>query len=175
MWACTFPTATSSPSRYMLFVLAWAQTLLYLARAGIRATRARGCLCPLRLPYRSRPAGACIGHLARSFTRSPPLGAGQHTYCGSVGVSSLSFNIRAEWHRDLAFNAVLFTVYIACCIHFLGDTQGHHYRHLDHHLQGFLAWAFVFVVAPVFENIFTPTSTLRAKFGTCPNMWLPWE
>jgi len=51
---------------------------------------------------------------------------------------------------DIALNAVLFTVYLGCCIHFwlayYRATAGAFIT-----IAGFLAWAFVFVVSPIFR------------------------
>jgi diguanylate cyclase (GGDEF)-like protein len=67
-------------------------------------------------------------------------------YC-ALSVFLLAVQHRSENGSDLATNAVLFTVYFGCCIHFWcayrRATAGAFIA-----IAGFLAWAMVFVVAP---------------------------
>jgi predicted signal transduction protein with EAL and GGDEF domain len=76
-----------------------------------------------------------------------------------VGLYSLlSIYLLAFQHRpgnggDLAVNGVLFTVYVGCCIHFWiayrRATAGAFIT-----IAGFLAWACVFLVAPIMQAYF---------------------
>jgi len=66
---------------------------------------------------------------------------------GLLCVFLLSFENRPGNGADLALNAVLFAIYIGCCLHFF-----YRYRRATSGalvtIVGFLAWAGVFVVAP---------------------------
>jgi diguanylate cyclase (GGDEF)-like protein len=66
----------------------------------------------------------------------------------SLAAFLLIFQHRTGNGADLAMNALLFTVYFGCCIHFFYEyrraTAGAFIT-----IAGFLAWAFVFVVSPV--------------------------
>jgi diguanylate cyclase (GGDEF)-like protein len=68
------------------------------------------------------------------------------TYC-SLSAFLLVFQNRPGNGLDLAINAILFNVYLGCCVHFLFA-----YRRASAGafvtMAGFLAWASVFVVAP---------------------------
>lgn len=89
-----------------------------------------------------------------------------------VGVYSLlSIYLLAFQHRpgnggDLAVNGVLFTVYIGCCIHFWiayrRATAGAFIT-----IAGFLAWASVFLVAPLMESYF-PTYLPESEVWNLP-------
>lgn len=67
---------------------------------------------------------------------------------------------------ELALNAILFTVYLGCCLHFWLV-----YRRLTASALittcGFLAWASVFVVAPVFRA-FLPSVHLESEVWNLP-------
>jgi diguanylate cyclase (GGDEF)-like protein len=89
-----------------------------------------------------------------------------------VGIySSLSVFLLLFQHRpgnggDLALNAVLFTVYFGCCTHFWfayrRATAGAFVT-----ISGFLAWAFVFVVAP-FMATFLPNAHVENGVWNLP-------
>ncbi len=72
-------------------------------------------------------------------------------YC-SLAAFLLLFQHRPGNGVDLALNAVLFTVYFLCCIHFF-----YMYRRATAGalitIAGFLAWAAVFVVAPIMDSV----------------------
>jgi len=65
----------------------------------------------------------------------------------------LSVQMRGDNGIDLAFNAVFFTVYLSCVIHFWfayrRNTAGAFVT-----LAGFLAWALVFVIAPALARLY---------------------
>jgi len=67
---------------------------------------------------------------------------------------------------DLALNAVFFTVYLSCCIHFL-----YVYRRLATGVfitsAGFLAWAAVFLIAPL-QNAYLPSIHIESEVWNLP-------
>jgi diguanylate cyclase (GGDEF)-like protein len=93
------------------------------------------CLCPLVITLLA----------LRTFSSTQRWA----TVCLYTALSNflLAFQNRPGNGPDLALNAVLFTVYLGCCIHFL-------YRHRLKTtgafitFAGFLTWASVFIVAP---------------------------
>jgi diguanylate cyclase (GGDEF)-like protein len=78
----------------------------------------------------------------------------------------LGIQLRPGNGADLALNAVLFTVYFGCCMHFL-----HAYRRRTTGafitIAGFLAWAAVFVVAPGLAA-FLPSIHLESEVWNLP-------
>jgi diguanylate cyclase (GGDEF)-like protein len=86
-------------------------------------------------------------------------------YC-ALSVFLLLVERRPGNGPDLALNAVLFTVYIGCCIHFW-----YAYRRATAGafvtIAGFLAWAFVFVVAP-FMAAFFPSIPIESGVWNLP-------
>jgi diguanylate cyclase (GGDEF)-like protein len=72
---------------------------------------------------------------------------------GALSLFLFTFQNRPGNGPDLAGNAVLFTVYLGCCVHFWyayrRGTAGAFVT-----IAGFLAWAFVFVVAPFMQSFF---------------------
>ncbi len=146
MWACV-PYRDKLSSRSMLLVLLGANTL-YLALLVTAPSNS----------WMFVPAAALIGAgplllaLLTSHAFTHPL---RWTlvciYCG-LSAFLLVFQYRPNG-SDLALNAVLFTVYLGCSIHFWTTykrpTTGAFIT-----IAGFFAWAFVFVVAPVLEFLY---------------------
>ncbi|MGA2849018.1 MAG: GGDEF domain-containing protein [Terracidiphilus sp.] len=74
-------------------------------------------------------------------------------YAG-LSLFALLVQHRAGNGADLAMNAVIFTVYFSCCIHFLfGYRSGTAGAFIT--IAGFLAWSAVFVVAPIMQAFFS--------------------
>jgi diguanylate cyclase (GGDEF)-like protein len=86
-------------------------------------------------------------------------------YC-ALSVFLLLVQNRPGNGGDLALNGLLFTVYIGCCIHFW-----YAYRRATAGafvtIAGFLAWAFVFVVAP-FMQAFFPAIPIESGVWNLP-------
>lgn len=86
-------------------------------------------------------------------------------YCG-LSVFLLLFENRPGNGPDLALNSVLFTVYMGCCVQFW-----YAYRRATAGafvtIAGFLAWAFVFVVAP-FMAAFFPSIPIESGVWNLP-------
>ncbi|HLI02996.1 MAG TPA: GGDEF domain-containing protein, partial [Terracidiphilus sp.] len=78
----------------------------------------------------------------------------------------LAFQTRAGNGSSLAINALLFTIYFGCCLHFL-----YAYRRLSTGAlittSGFLAWALVFVVSPAIAS-FWPSVHLEREVWNLP-------
>ena len=83
-----------------------------------------------------------------------------------LSVFLLAFQGRPGNGADLAMNAVLFTIYICCCLHFI-----YRYRRATAGalvtIIGFLAWASVFVVAPGIAA-FLPKFHLESEVWNLP-------
>ncbi len=84
----------------------------------------------------------------------------------SLSVFLLIFQHRPGNGGDLALNAVLFTVYFGCCTHFWfayrRATAGAFVT-----ISGFLAWAFVFVLAPL-QEAFLPAVHIESGVWNLP-------
>jgi diguanylate cyclase (GGDEF)-like protein len=73
-------------------------------------------------------------------------------YC-ALSIFILSIQHRPSNGDDLALNAVLFTVYFGCCLHFwFGYRRATAGAFIT--IAGFLAWSAVFVVAPIMAAFF---------------------
>ncbi len=103
------------------------------------------------------PAAVLIGALPLLITLSVLSRFNHPLRWVAVGLyGALSIFLLLEQHRgdqglDYALNAVLFTVYFACCIHYCvryrRATTGAFIT-----MAGFLSWAAVFLVAPILES-----------------------
>ncbi len=86
-------------------------------------------------------------------------------YC-ALSAFLLFFQMRPGNGSELALNAVFFTVYLGCCIHF-----SYAYRRATTGtfitIAGFLAWASVFVVAPVIQSLL-PSIHLESEVWNLP-------
>lgn len=93
-----------------------------------------------------------IAFLSRHEVRHP-LRLTTVVLYSALAVFLLVFQSRPDNGQYLALNAVFFTVYLGCCLHF-----SYMYRRLATGAfissAGFLAWAMVFVVAPILESRF---------------------
>ena len=85
---------------------------------------------------------------------------------GALSIFLLVFQHRTGGGQGIALNAVLFTVYFGCCLHFL-----YTYRRATSGafitIAGFLGWAAVFVVAPGM-GIFLPDMHLESEVWNLP-------
>ena len=142
MWACV-PHRSRTSSRGMLVVLLGVNSLYiglistapHPAWVMVAAASLMGLL-PLLL---------ALVALRRGFAH-PLRWALVFVQC-ALAAFLLSVQMRGDNGIDLAFNAVFFTVYLGCVMHFWyayrRNTAGAFVT-----LAGFLAWALVFVVAP---------------------------
>src|ERR1700722_8441928 len=109
------------------------------------------------------PLGVAIG-TAKRF--SSPLRWTAVGLYSLLSVFLLMFQHRPGNGGDLALNAVLFTVYFGCCIHFW-----YAYRRATAGaavtIAGFLAWAGVFLVSPLMEA-FLPATPVESEVWNLP-------
>ena len=94
-----------------------------------------------------------------------PLLCGMVAYCAALSVFLLAVQHRANG-PDLALNAILFSVYLGCGMHFW-----HMYRRATAGafitIAGFFAWAMVFVIGPVAEA-FLPQVQIENEVWNLP-------
>ncbi len=85
---------------------------------------------------------------------------------GSLATFLLVFQNRPGNGADLAIDAVLFTVFLGCCLHFWfmynRSTTGAFIT-----IAGFLAWAAVFVIAPLMET-YLPQVQVQSEVWNLP-------
>jgi diguanylate cyclase len=146
MWACV-PYRDKISSRVMLFILLGANTL-YMA-VLVAAPAGSWMFVPAAALIGAGPLALAL-ITSRGFThrlRWTLVGI----YCG-LSAFLLLFQYRPNG-TDLALNAVLFTVYLGACIHFWVTYKRTTTGALIT-IAGFLAWAFVFVVAPFLEYLY---------------------
>jgi diguanylate cyclase (GGDEF)-like protein len=159
MWA-SVPYREQMSSRWMLAAMLFANTF-YIVSSYIDSVGS-WALDPAAILYCALPMAISVVAL-RKFNH--PL-----RWVTVALYTGLSIFLLSVQHRqggaDLALNAVLFTVYIACCIHFWWmyrrATAGAFIT-----IAGFLAWAFVFVVAP-FMAAYLPQIPLEGEVWNLP-------
>src|ERR1700733_4340383 len=143
MWACV-PYRNRTSSRWMLGGLLSTNTI-YIT-LNLTAPHAAWALVPAAALFGLCPLVLAVAALRKGF--SHPLRWSMVVLNSGLAVFLLLFQFRVPNGSDLAFNAVIFTVYMGCCLHF-----GYAYRRATAgamiSLAGFLAWSFVFVVAPL--------------------------
>jgi diguanylate cyclase (GGDEF)-like protein len=159
MWSCV-PYREQLSSRVMLALLLCANTL-YLA-VLVLAPDGSWMFVPAAALIGAGPLALALT-TARGFTH-PLRWTLVGTYC-ALSAFLLLFQYRPNG-ADLALNAILFTVYFSCCIHFWAR-----YKHTTTgtliNLAGFLAWALVFVVAPFLE-FFYPNAHIESEVWNLP-------
>ena len=144
MWA-SVPYREEVSSRWMLAAMIGTNTLYIALNSLAPASKA---LIPAAILYGAAPLAITLIRLNR-FTH-PLRWILVALYC-ALSIFLLSVQFRPGNGPDLAMDGVLFTVYFGCCLHFLWmhwrSTAGAFIT-----IAGFLAWAFVFVVAPLQET-----------------------
>ena len=154
MWACV-PYRGRASSRGMLIVLLTVNSV-YIALISAAPQPAR-LLVPAAAMYGVLPLALALLTLRRGGFTHPLRWTLVVLQCALM-VFLFLVQMRGAGGADLAFNAVFFTVYIGCFIHFWfahrRNTAGTFIT-----LSGFLAWAAVFVVAPAFERLFPALHT----------------
>ena len=144
MWAAV-PYRQQTSSRWM-FAAMLICNLVYVIVACI-SPLADWALTPAALLYGAFPITIAVVAL-RTFNH--PLRWVTVSIYTALAIFLLSVQHRAGNGGDLAMNAVLFTVYFGCCLHFWWmyrrATAGAFIT-----IAGFFAWAMVFVVAPYLQ------------------------
>jgi diguanylate cyclase len=162
MWACV-PYRTRTSSRGMLVALL-ATNSLYIALIST-APQPAWLLVPAAILYGALPVALALVSLRRHGFTHPLRWVLLLQQCALM-VFLLAVQMRGANGADLAFNAVFFTVYFGCVIHFWfayrRSTAGAFIT-----LAGFLAWALVFVVAPAMERLL-PAVSIQSEVWNLP-------
>ena len=146
----------------------WMLSLLMLANTLYIAVLVAGPSAGWPLPLAAALLGAFPFGLALLSLRrfNHPLRWATVLLYSSLAVFLLIFQRRPGNGTDLALNAVLFTVYFGCCIHFF-----YMYRRATAGafvtIAGFFAWASVFVVAPLMAA-FLPQVQIESEVWNLP-------
>lgn len=148
MWACV-PYRSRTSSRGMLIALL-ATNSLYIALIST-APQPAWLMAAAAALYAILPLLLALAAFRRHGFMHPLRWALLLLQC-ALAVFLLAVQTRGDNGIDLAFNAVFFTVYFGCVIHFWfayrRSTAGAFIT-----LAGFLAWALVFVIAPTLERV----------------------
>ncbi len=159
MWA-SVPYRDEISSRWMLAAMIGTNTLYISLNNLAPASRT---LVPAEILFGAAPLAITLIRL-KQFTH-PLRWILVALYC-ALSIFLLSLQFRPGNGTDLAINGVLFTVYFGCCLHFWWmyrrSTAGAFIT-----IAGFLAWAFVFVVAPV-QAAFWPHAPIEGEVWNLP-------
>ncbi len=160
MWA-SVPYRSRVSSRLMLAAM-FATNTFYLLVISI-APAGHWLLTAAAILMGALPLAISLGNL-RKFRH--PLRLSLVLLYVALSVFLLAVENRPGNGPDLALNAVFFTVYFGCCIHFL-----YAYRRATAGafitVLGFLAWANVFTVAPLLSSFF-PGAHLESEVWNLP-------
>ncbi len=147
LWA-SVPYRSHLSSRWMLAVLLGTNTL-YLA-VSILTPAPRWALTGSAILFGAAPLVLAL--LAARQVRHPLRWTTTALYC-ALSIFLLLFQNRPNDGQYLALNAIFFTVYLGCCLHF-----SYVYRRLAAGTfitsAGFFTWAAVFVVGPFMQSSF---------------------
>jgi diguanylate cyclase (GGDEF)-like protein len=147
MWAAV-PYRRENSSRWMFAVLAVTNTL-YIALSSFSPV-ADWALTPVAALLGAMPLLVALW-VVKKFNR-PMRWIVVSLYC-ALSIFILLIQHRIANGPELALNAVLFTVYFGCCLHFLyGYRRGTAGAFIT--IAGFLAWSLVFVIAPFMQSFF---------------------
>ncbi len=160
MWA-SIPYRRSGSSLWMLVIMLGTNTL-YIALIMMNPTP-YWALIPAAALFGALPLGLTLLNLRRN---KHPLRWMLVSLYSALSVFLLVFQTRNGNGLNIALNAVLFTVYFGCCLHFL-----HAYRRPTAGafitIAGFLGWAAVFVAAPSMGSIL-PNLHLESEVWNLP-------
>lgn len=158
-WAC-IPYREQLSSRVMLFTLIGANSL-YIA-VFVAAPSGSWMFVPTAALIGAGPLLIAV-FTSRKFFH-PLRFAIVSIYCG-LSAFLLVFQYRPNG-PDLALNAVLFTVYLSCCIHFWSTYKRTTTGTLIT-IAGFFTWAFVFAVGPAIELLY-PSVHVESEVWNLP-------
>jgi len=160
MWA-SVPYRKEISSRWMLAALA-GTNLLFIALIST-SPAADWALNPAAVLIGALPLLVALAALRRF---NSPLRWVVVILYSTLAIFLLSVQHRPGNGGDLAVNAILFTVYIGCCIHFwFAYRRGTAGAFIT--IAGFLAWASVFVVAPA-TAAFLPSVHFESEVWNLP-------
>jgi diguanylate cyclase (GGDEF)-like protein len=147
MWSAV-PYRGKSSSRWMFGVLAVMNTL-YIALSSF-SPLADWALTPVAALLGAMPLLVALW-VVKKF--NPRLRWIMVSLYGALSIFILLVQHRTANGPELALNAVLFTVYFGCCVHFLyGYRRGTAGAFIT--IAGFFAWSLVFVIAPLMQLFF---------------------
>jgi diguanylate cyclase (GGDEF)-like protein len=148
-WACV-PHRSRTSSRGLLVALL-ATNSLYIALIAT-TPHPVWMLAAAASLYAALPLLLALAALRRHGFSHPLRWTMVALQC-ALSIFLLAFESRGANGADLAFNAVFFTVYFGCALHFWyahrRDSAGVFIT-----LAGFLAWSLVFVIAPALERLY---------------------
>ena len=160
MWAAV-PYRSQVSSRWMLVVMLTTNTLNIFVISI--APKAHWLLTPSAVLMGALPLLILLLNIRKS---NHPLRWGLVLLYVSLSVFLLMVEKRPGNGLDLALNAIFFTVYLGCCIHFW-----YAYRRATAGafitVLGFLAWANVFTIAPAMGTFF-PGFQLESEVWNLP-------
>jgi len=160
MWA-SVPYRRENSSRLILVSLLVTNTL-YVVLNTVAPT-ADWALKPAAALFGGLPLAISLAYLHKF---NHPLRWTVVVLYSALSMFLLIFQNRPGNGADLAMNGVLFTVYFGCTIHFCSmyrrATAGAFIT-----IAGFLAWAFVFVVAPIMYSLF-PAIQIESEVWNLP-------
>ena len=160
MWA-SVPYRKENSSRWMLAGVLLANTIYISILTSIPA--ASWALTPVAILVGAVPLAIAIAWMRRF--NHPLRWSVTALFCG-LSLFLVIFQHRPGNGADLALNAVLFTVYFGCCVHFwyayFRGTAGAFIT-----VAGFLAWASVFVVGPAMMAYF-PQIVIESEAWNLP-------
>lgn len=160
MWA-SVPYRKAQSSFWMLGILLGTNTL-YIAIILMNPTP-EWALTPAAILFGALPLAITLSHLGK---QNHPLRWTLVSLYFGLSVFLLLFQHRPENGLTLALNAVLFTVYFGCSLHFLyayrRRTTGAFIT-----IAGFLGWAAVFILAPSMSAIL-PNLRLESEVWNLP-------
>ncbi len=160
MWACV-PYRNRITSQWMLVALLGANTLYISLLATVSTVWA---LRTAAILIGAVPLMVALLALRRGF--SHPLRWTLVILNGVLMVFLLTVQLRSPNGQDLALNAVIFSIYFGCCIHFWyayrRPTAGSFVT-----IAGFAAWAAVFVISPIMEA-YLPRMHVQSEVWNLP-------
>lgn len=161
MWA-SVPTRQNRSNHWMLAILLATNTL-YIDIIAINPAPL-WALVPAAILLGALPLTVAVLNL-HNRQNSPLRWVTVAIYC-SLSVFLLAFEGRPGTGPEIALNAVLFTVYFCCCVHFRfayrPATSGSFLT-----IAGFFAWSMVFVMAPMIRT-FLPDLHLETEVWNLP-------
>jgi diguanylate cyclase (GGDEF)-like protein len=160
MWA-SVPYRKENSSRWMLGGVLLSNTIYIAVLTSLPP--ASWALTPLAILVGAVPLAIAIAWVRRF---NHPLRWSVTAMFGALSIFLVVFQHRPGNGGNLALNAVLFTVYFGCCVHFwyayFRRTAGAFIT-----IAGFMAWALVFVVGPSMAAYF-PQIVIESEAWNLP-------
>ena len=160
MWA-SIPYRMEASSRWIVGSLLLSNAI-YISLLIARPANER-ILIPAAVLLGAAPLAVALAWIRKT---NPPLRWVGVSLYGALAIFLLLFQMRPGNGADLALNAVLFTVYLSCSIHFFfGYRRATAGAFIT--IAGFLAWANVFTLAPVIMSVW-PSIHIESEVWNLP-------